>query len=55
MQHGSCKCSETEFDVTSVPHTMTAMQEAQWTEHYPISALNNSALIEFIIPSQTEK
>jgi hypothetical protein len=55
MQHGSCECSKTELDVTSVPPTMTAMQDAQWTEHYPISALNNSAPIEFIIPPQTEK
>ena len=55
MQHGSCECSKTELDVTAVPPTMTAMQESQWTEHYPISALNNSAPIEFIIPPQTEK
>ncbi|XP_053403284.1 uncharacterized protein F54H12.2-like [Mercenaria mercenaria] len=34
---------------------MSAMQDGQWTEHYPISALNNSAPIEFIIPPQTEK
>ncbi|XP_045183462.2 uncharacterized protein F54H12.2-like [Mercenaria mercenaria] len=55
MQHGSCECSKSELDVTSVPPTMTAMQDGQWTEHYPISALNNSAPIEFIIPPQTEK
>ena len=55
MQHGSCECSKTELDVTGVPPTMTAMEDSQWTEHYPISALDNSAPIEFIIPAQTEK
>ena len=55
MQHGSCECSKSELDVTAVPPTMTAMQEGHWTEHHPISALNNNAPIEFIIPPQTEK
>ncbi|XP_045214885.1 uncharacterized protein F54H12.2-like [Mercenaria mercenaria] len=55
MQHGSCECSKTELDVSAVPATMSAMQDGQWTEHYPISALNTSAPIEFIIPPQTEK
>ena len=55
MQHGSCECSKSELDVSSVPPTMSAMQDGQWTEHYPISALNNTAPIEFIIPPQTEK
>ena len=55
MQHGSCECSKTELDVQAVPPTMTAMEEGEWIEHYPIAALNNSAPIEFIIPSQTEK
>ena len=55
MQHGSCECSKTELDVSVVPPTMTAMQEGQWTEHYPISALDNNAPIEFVIPAQTEK
>ncbi|XP_053372978.1 uncharacterized protein F54H12.2-like [Mercenaria mercenaria] len=55
MQHGSCECSKTELDVSAVPPTMSAMQDGQWTEHYPISALNNSAPIEFIISPQTEK
>lgn len=55
MQHGSCECSKTELDVSSVPPTMSAMQDGQWTEHYPISALTNSAPIDFIIPPQTEK
>lgn len=55
MQHGSCECSKSELDVTAVPPTMTAMQEGHWTEHHPISALNNSAPIEFIFPPQTEK
>ena len=55
MQHGSCECSKTELDVLAVPPTMTAMQDGQWTEHYPIAALNNTAPIEFIIPAQTEK
>ncbi|XP_053388932.1 uncharacterized protein F54H12.2-like [Mercenaria mercenaria] len=54
MQHGSCKCSKTEL-VSAVPPTMLTMQDGQWTEHYPISALNNSAPMEFIIPPQTEK
>ena len=55
MQDGSCECSKSELDVQSVPPTMTAMQESQWTEHFPISSLNNNAPIEFIIPPQTEK
>ncbi|XP_045186016.2 uncharacterized protein F54H12.2-like [Mercenaria mercenaria] len=55
VQHGSCECSKTKLDVSAVPPTMSAMQDGQWTEHYPISALNNSAPIEFIIPPQTEK
>ncbi|XP_053390169.1 uncharacterized protein F54H12.2-like [Mercenaria mercenaria] len=55
MQHGSCECSKTELHVSAVPPTMSAMQDGQWTKHYPISALNNSAPIEFIIPPQTEK
>ena len=55
MQNGSCECSKSELDVLSVPPTMTAMEESQWTEHFPISSLNNNAPIEFIIPAQTEK
>ena len=55
MQHGSCECSKSELDVTHVPPTMTAMQDGHWTEHYPVSSLNNSAPIEFVIPAQTEK
>lgn len=55
MQRGSCECSKTELNVSAVPPTMTAMQEGQWTEHYPISALDNNAPIEFVIPPQTEK
>jgi hypothetical protein len=34
---------------------MTAIQDGQWTEHYPLSSLDNSAPIEFVIPAQTEK
>ena len=55
MQHGSCECSKTELDVKHVPPTMTAIQDGQWTEHYPLSSLNNTAPIEFVIPAQTEK
>ena len=55
MQHGSCECSKTELDVKYVPPTMTAIQDGQWTEHYPLSSLNNPAPIEFVIPAQTEK
>ena len=55
MQDGSCECSKSELDVQSVPPTMTAMQESQWTEHFPISSLNNNAPIEFIVPPRTEK
>ena len=33
---------------------MTAMQESQWVEHFPIASLTNNAPIEFIIPPQTE-
>jgi len=56
MQHGSCECSKSELDVQSVPPTMTAMHEGQWTEHYPIAPVKNtSAPIEFNIPPQTEK
>ena len=54
MQNGSCECSKSELNVLSVPPTMTAMQESQWVEHFPIASLTNNAPIEFIIPPQTE-
>ena len=54
MQSGSCECSKTELDAVSVPPTMTAMQESQWIEHFPVAALSNNAPIEFNIPKQTE-
>ena len=54
MQTGSCECSKSELHVLSVPPTMTAMQESQWVEHFPIASLTNNAPIEFIIPPQTE-
>ena len=54
MQNGSCECSKSELHVLSVPPTMTAMQESQWVEHFPIASLTNNAPIEFIIPPQTE-
>ena len=55
MQNGSCECSKSELNVLSVPPTMTAMQESQWVEHFPIASLTNNAPIEFIIPPQTER
>ena len=54
MQNGSCECIKSELNVLSVPPTMTAMQESQWVEHFPITSLTNNAPIEFIIPPQTE-
>ena len=54
MQNGSCECSKSELNVLSVPPTMTAMQESQWVEHFPIASLTNNASIEFIIPPRTE-
>ena len=54
MQNGSCECSKSELNVLSVPPTMTAMQESQWVEHFPIASLTNNAPIEFIIPPQAE-
>ena len=45
MQDGSCKCSESEHNVLSVPPTMTAMQESQWIELFPIASLANIARI----------
>ena len=51
MQNDSCECSKSELNV---PPTMTAMQESQWVEHFPIASLTNNAPIEFIIPPQTE-
>ena len=54
MQNGSCECSKSELNVLSVPPTMTAMQESQWVEHFPIASLTNNAPIEFIIAPQTE-
>ena len=54
MQNGSCECSKSELHVLSVPPTMTAVQESQWIEHFPIASLTNNAPIEFIIPPQTE-
>ena len=54
MQNGSCECSKSELHVLSVPPTMTAMQESQWIEHFPLASLTNNAPIEFIIPPQTE-
>ena len=54
MQKGSSECSKSELNVLSVPPTMTAMQESQWVEHFPIASLTNNAPIEFIIRPQTE-
>ena len=54
MQNGSCECSKSELNVLSVPPTMTAMQESQWVEHFPIASLTNNAPTEFIIPPQPE-
>ena len=54
MQNSSCECSKSELIVLSVPPTMTAMQESQWVEHFPVASLTNNAPIEFIIPPQTE-
>ena len=51
MQNGSCECSKSELNVLSVPPTMTAMQESQWVEHFPIASLTNNAPIEFIFTS----
>ena len=51
--NGSCECSKSELNVLSVPPTMTAMQESQWVEHFPIASLTNNAPIEFVIPPQT--
>ena len=48
MQNGSCECSKSELHVISLPPTMTAMQESQWIEHFPIASLTNNAPIEFI-------
>ena len=39
MQNGSCEWSKSELNVLSVPPTMTAMQESQWVEHFPIASL----------------
>ena len=47
MQNGSCECSKSELNVLSAPPTMTAMQESQWVEHFPIVSLTNNAPIEF--------
>lgn len=55
LQDDSCECSKPELDVQYVPPTVTAMQDSQWSEHFPISSLNNNAPIEFIIPPQTER
>ena len=54
MQNGSCEYSKSELNVLSVPPTMTAMQESQWVEHFPIASLTNNAPTEFIIPPQPE-
>ena len=54
MYNGSCECSKSELNYLSVPPTMTAMQESQWIEHFPIASLANNSPIELIIPPQTE-
>lgn len=54
MQNQSCECSNSEFDVLSVP-TMTAIHISQWTEYFLIPSLNNDAPVEFVIPPQTEE
>ena len=53
MQNGSCECSKSELDVLSVPPTNTSMHSFEWTTHYPIAPIDNSAPIEFVIPMQT--
>ena len=55
IQLGSCECSKTELDMSSVPPTMTAMQDTQWIEFHPIASLDSyHAPIEFVIPAHTE-
>ena len=45
IQNGSFECSKSELNVLSVTHTMKAMQESQWIEHFSIASLANNAPI----------
>ena len=51
----SCPCGKSELELFSVPPTQTAIESSQWVEYRPITTLNDSSPIEFVITGSGEK
>ena len=45
----SCECAKTELDIFTVPPTQTSIESGTVVEFNPISSINDSTPIEFII------
>ena len=51
----SCECGKSELELFGVPPTQTAVESTQWVEHRPITSLNDSGPIEFVITGSGEE
>ena len=45
----SAECGKAELGLFGVPPTQTEIESTQWIEHRPITTLNDSSPIEFVI------
>ena len=51
----SCECNKSELDLFTVPPTQTALEDSQWIEHRPITALTDNGPIEFLVPGSGDE
>ena len=50
----SSQCLRSELDLSSLPHTQTAVDGSQWVEQSPVSITTSSSSIEFIVSGSGE-
>ncbi|KAF0044788.1 hypothetical protein F2P81_003946 [Scophthalmus maximus] len=55
LHHKSSECSMAELDLFSAPMTQLSIEEKQFTEVLPISAITHCGPIEFFIPGDEDK
>lgn len=50
----SSECMTSQLDIFSIPPTQTSIESSDWIEYLPISSINESSPIQFVIPAGSE-
>lgn len=55
VHSNSCDCSKSELDLFSLPPTQTHIESGGWVQYKPVSSVNESSSLEFVVPGQGDE